>query len=100
MCARNTACVHIVFTLSVFTLRTLRTPIGSCSVLLGSVSQVRNVGCAGCALGGSIGWKTRGIGCRTRGIGGWVEVLGVGQEGLVVGAHYGGWKGARTIYAD
>ena len=34
------------------------------------------------------------------GIGGWVEVLGVGQEVLVVGAHYGGWKGARTIYAD
>ena len=30
---------------------------------------------------------------RTGGIGGWVEVL-------VVGAHYGGWKGARTIYAD
>ena len=93
MCARNTACVHIVFTLSLLTLRTLRTlrtPIGSCSVLLGSVSQVRNVGCAGCALGGSI----EVVGWRTRGIGDWVVDV------LVVGAHYGGWKGARTIYGD
>ena len=38
---------------------------------------------------------------RTGGTSGWVEVLGSWvEEVLVVGAHYGGWKDARTIYAD
>ena len=62
------------------------------------------MGCAGCALGGGIevvGWLGGGsievedwrYWWLCGGIAGWVEVL-------VVGAHYGGWKGARTIYAD
>ena len=37
---------------------------------------------------------------RTGGTSGWVEVLGGWVEVLVVGAHYDGWKGALTIYAD
>ena len=39
------------------------------------------------------GWVEEVLRWKTGGTGGWVEVL-------VVGAHYGGWKGARTIYAD
>ena len=38
------------------------------------------------------------------GTSGWVEVWkywgGWVEEVLVVGAHHGGWKDARTIYAD
>ena len=84
MCARNTACVHIVHiacvhivhivsahTAHIVSVLTLRTPIGSCSVLLGSVSQVRNVGCAGCAMGGSIEVEVLVVGWRRYWVVGW-----------------------------